>query len=52
MLYQGALSRSEAPLASPDPIPKKEEWAIINKYKALEFERMKQQEQMLARQKK
>ena len=43
MLSHGALSRSESPLSTADPIPKKEEWAIINKYKAMEFERMKQQ---------
>ena len=44
--------RSESSLGTLESVPKKEEWAIINKYKALEFERMKHQEQMLDRQKK
>lgn len=35
-----------------DASPQREEWAIINKYKALEFERMKAKERMLDRQKK
>lgn len=32
--------------------PEKEEWAIINKYKAIEFERMKAKERELDREKK
>ena len=35
-----------------DNKPEKEEWAIINKYKAIEFERMKAKERELDREKK
>lgn len=35
-----------------DACPQREEWALINKYKALEFERIKAKERMLDRQKK
>jgi hypothetical protein len=45
-------SHTEPSLAIIEAAPRKEEWAIINKYKALEFERMKQQEVMVEREKK
>jgi hypothetical protein len=46
-------SRNEsALLETVDASPQREEWALINKYKALEFERMKARERMLDRQKK
>lgn len=46
---------SDGPAAVMDtiePLPEREEWALINKYKALEFERMKAREREIDRVKK
>lgn len=44
--------RNENKMDTIELSPEKEEWAIINKYKAIEFERIKAKERSIDREKK